>query len=291
MNWSQRFTQGQWQTQTTPAWSSVVGDDFVKTIMDWEITDDFHSKQGRSTGRLVMNDGDLIVYLKRHWQLPLLNRVLACIFPLGRWTPAVEEWQNLQAAQEQGIKVPEPLAVGQRIGPGLQLQSFLVIRELTGMLPLHQAIPLAYSILPSSTFSSWKRQLLSEVTAIARRLHSMSYYHKDLYLCHYYVEKPQQTDHSPGPLTLIDLHRFARHRLLGWRWQIKDIAQLLFSTYGVAGLDDRDREFILEAYRGTETRTARDQWFESSVRYKAQRYARHNGIEETTPQTSTGKAA
>jgi heptose I phosphotransferase len=291
MSWYQQFTQGQWQTQTIPAWSSVVGDDFVKTIMDWDITDDFHAKQGRSTGRLVMNDGELVVYLKRHWQLPLLNRVLACLYPQGSWTPAVEEWRNLLSAQELGIAVPEPLAVGQRIGPGLQLQSFLVIRELTGMLPLHQAIPLAWSILPSSTFNSWKQQLLCEVTAIARRLHSMNYYHKDLYLCHYYVEKPQKTDHEPGPLMLIDLHRFARHQLLGWRWQIKDVAQLVFSTYGVSGLDDRDREFILKAYRGTETRTARDRWFESSVRYKAQRYARHNGIEETMPQTSTGKAA
>ncbi|HQR05401.1 MAG TPA: lipopolysaccharide kinase InaA family protein [Gemmatales bacterium] len=291
MNWYQRFTQGQWQTQTTPAWSSVVGDDFVKTIMDWNITDDFHAKQGRSTGRLVMNDGELLVYLKRHWQLPLMNRVLACFYPKGRWTPAVEEWQNLLTAQNQGIAVPEPLAVGQRIGPGLQLQSFLVIRELTGMLPLHQAIPLACSIMSSVAFSSWKRQLLSEVTAIARRLHSMNYFHKDLYLCHYYVEKPMKTDRSPGPLKLIDLHRFAQHRLFGWRWQIKDVAQLVFSTYGVSGLDDRDREFILQAYRGTETRTARDRWFESSVRFKAHRYARHNAVEETMSQASTGKAA
>lgn len=291
MSWYRRVTHGQWQTQTTPAWSSVVDGDFVQTIMDWNITDDFHTKQGRSTGRLVMNDGELIVYLKRHWQLPLLKRLLACVHPLGSWTPAVDEWQNLLIAQRLGIAVPEPLAVGQRVGPGLLLQSFLVVRELTGMLPLHEAIPLAYSIMPSSTFTSWKQQLLFEVTAIARRLHSMHFYHKDLYLCHYYVEKPQIADQAPGPLTLIDFHRFARHRLFGWRWQIKDVAQLLFSTYGVSGLDDRDREYILESYRGTQTRTARDRWFESSVHSKTRRYLSHNGVKHVLPQQTIGKAA
>lgn len=291
MNWYRRYTQGHWQTQTTPAWSCVVGDDFVKTIMDWDVTDDFHAKQGRSTGRLVVNQDDLVVYLKRHWQFPWWNRLLAYVHPQGRWTPAVHEWHNLKVAHEKGIAVPEPLAVGQRIGPGLQLQSFLVIRELTGMLPLHQAIPLAYSIMPPATYSRWVKQLLVQVAEIARRLHSMNYYHKDLYLCHYYVEHPQATDQSPGQLKLIDLHRFGSHRLFAWRWQIKDMAQLLFSTIGVEGLDNRDRDFILDAYRGTESRTARDRWFEAAVRAKAQRYARHNRIEETVPQVSTGKAA
>jgi len=290
MNWQQRFTQGQWRTQTTAAWADAVGADFVETIMDWNVTDDFHSKQGRSTGRLVLNS-DLVVYLKRHWQLPWWHRLLACFHPTGNWTPAAQEWENLQSAQRIGVSVPEPLAMGQRVGPGLKLQSFLVIRELTGMLPLHQAIPLAQSIMPIASFTRWKNQLLIQVAEMASRLHTTHYYHKDLYLCHYYVEKPQATDQSPGPLKLIDLHRFGYHRLFAWRWQIKDVAQLVFSTMGVAGLNDQDRDFILEAYRGAEYRTVRDRWFEAAVRAKAHRYARHNGVEEAVPHASTGKAA
>ena len=290
MNWRQRFTQGQWRTRTTPAWADAVGADFVETIMDWNVTDDFHSKQGRSTGRLVLNS-DLVVYLKRHWQLPWWHRLLACFHPTGNWTPAAQEWENLRSAQSIGVSVPEPLAMGQRVGPGLKLQSFLVIRELTGMLPLHQAIPLAQSIMPSASFTRWKNQLLIQVAEMATRLHTTHYYHKDLYLCHYYVKTPQAMDQSPGPLTLIDLHRLGYHRWTAWRWQNKDMAQLLFSTLGVAGLDGHDRELILQAYRGNKRQTWLNRMFEAMVRLKARRYARHNSIEESVPRESKGKAA
>lgn len=291
MNWYRRYTKGQWQTQTTPAWDIVVGAEFVNTIMDWNITDDFHAKQGRSTGRLVMDEGKLVVYLKRHWQLPWWHRLLAYLSPNRNWTPAAQEWRNLQCADTAGITVPERLAVGQRIGPGLQLQSFLVIRELTGMLPLHQAIPLAHSIMPSAAFIRWKQSLLVQVAEIARRLHALNYYHKDLYLCHYYVAIPQPGNQSPGPLTLIDLHRFAHHRLSAWRWQIKDVAQLLFSTQGVAGLDERDRKFIMEAYRGRVHLTILDRWFTAMVYLKAKRYAHHNSPEDNAGNETRGKAA
>jgi len=291
MNWHKQLTRGQWRTETTPAWNSAVGAGFVDTIMDWDVSDDFHAKQGRSTGRLVLNQDDLVVYLKRHWQLSWWNRLLACLFPAGKWTPAMLEWQNLQLAQREGFAVPEPLAVGQCIGPGLRLQSFLVIRELTGMLPLHQAIPLALSIMPETVFTRWKQHLLAQVADIARRLHARCFFHKDLYLCHFYVDQPQATDHLPGPLKLIDLHRFGYHRLTAWRWQIKDMAQLLFSTLGVAGLDNRDREWILEAYRGNARPTVYDDWLAAAVRSKARRYARHNSIEDIASNEYQGKAA
>ena len=49
-------------------WDAFAGAGWQDRIMQVAATDDFHAKQGRSTGRLVLKSGDrtLAVYLKRH---------------------------------------------------------------------------------------------------------------------------------------------------------------------------------------------------------------------------------
>lgn len=276
-------------TQSTTAWSEVVSHREAASIMDWAVTDDFHTKQGRSTGRLSLGNGKLIIYLKRHWQFPWMRRQLARLWPHEAWTPAVQEWHNLQWAKEQHIRVPEPLAVGQFIGPGSELKSFLAIKELAGMMALHQAIPLAYSIMPAAQFNSWKQQVFLQMAHTARRLHSLHRYHKDLYLCHFYVNTPQTHEVLPGELTLIDFHRLAHHRWFTWRWQVKDLAQLIYSTWGVAGITDDDRDYLFHAYTGNKSLSQSTRWLYQATMLKARRYAHHNGI--AVARQEAGKAA
>ena len=86
---------------------------------------------------------------------------------------------------------------------------------------------------------------MAEITAT---LHRARVFHKDLYLCHFFLDMSEPAA-SGGRLTLIDLHRLAEHRLTAAWWRWKDLGQLLFSTYGVAGIDDRDRLRFWAHYR------------------------------------------
>src|SRR4030095_3581815 len=70
-----------------------------------------------------------------------------------------------------------------------RLQSFLAIEELTGMLALHQAIPLAAQTLAPAVFQHWKAGLTRELARLARFLHERRHFHKDLYLCHFYIPR------------------------------------------------------------------------------------------------------
>ena len=135
--------------------------------------------------------------------------------------------------------MPEVVAAGERIGPWGELQSFLMVAELTGCLPLHEAIPLLAARLDRDSFGRLKRELIGEMAEITARLHRARVFHKDLYLCHFYLDMGEPG--SIGRLALIDLHRLAEHRLTGAWWRWKDLGQLLFSTFDVAGIDDRDR--------------------------------------------------
>jgi heptose I phosphotransferase len=74
---------------------------------------------------------------------------------------------------------------------------------------------------------------------------------------------------------LIDLHRLGRHRLWPGRWRTKDLGQLLYSTYGVDGIDDRDRLRFWRRYR-RHLGIPRPRWQAWWIARKAARYLAHN---------------
>jgi heptose I phosphotransferase len=123
-----------------------------------------------------------------------------------------------------------------------------MVAELVDHAPLHEAIPELARTLDPAEFSRIKRSLVIEMAGIAARLHAAHAFHKDLYLCHFFLDlRPSAT---PGKrLCLIDLHRLAVHRHTAARWRWKDLGQLLFSTYDVVGIDDRDRLRFWRHYR------------------------------------------
>src|SRR5262249_5575552 len=219
----------------------------------------FHSKQGRSIGRWTLTAADgqkLIVYLKRHYRLSRLSGLLALLFPARARSPGLHEWEHLTWAASHGLPVPRAVAAREFVGPGGKLQSFLAVEELAGMLPLHEAVPLAQANLDAKSFVRWKRSLAREMARLARLIHDQSFFHKDLYLCHFYI-RADDAKYSPTEWTnrvvVIDLHRLARHRLAGFWWKIKDLAQLLYSSE-IPGVTARDRLAFWHAYRGAKQR-------------------------------------
>ena len=111
-------------------WPLFTGTDWADRIMDVVVTDRFHAKQGRSTGRWILHaPGEhaarprrLSVYLKRHYELPRWRGLLASLWPQRGWSPAVQEQQHLEWARQQGVPVPEVVAAAEYIGPRGQLQ-------------------------------------------------------------------------------------------------------------------------------------------------------------------------
>jgi hypothetical protein len=266
-----------------PDWALFAGADWAESILHTPITDDFHAKQGRSTGRWVLEHSGrtLSVYLKRHYRLPWWRGVMAALWPHGDWSPALQEFHHLRWAQGQGLPVPRVVAAGEYLQPLGRLQSFLAIEELTGMLPLHQAIPQAWRHLEPSTFRRWKAGLAREIARLTRFLHERHYFHKDLYLCHFYIPAADTcaVPEWQGHVHMIDFHRLGHHPFTRVWWRIKDLGQLLFSS-AIAGVDVRDRLRFWRYYLQPGHRRGAP-WLTWCVCRKGERYRRHN--EKKTP--------
>jgi heptose I phosphotransferase len=278
-----RLFRGVRRLRERPEWVRYAGRDWSDGIMDLAVTDRFAAKQGRTTGRRVFPDPDgappLVAYLKRHYVLPWWQRWLASLWPRHYCSPAMREWRHLQWARAQGLPVPEPLAAAEFIGPAGRLRSFLAVRELTGMLPLGEAIPLAAARLGRAAFRRWKAGLAVELARLARLLHDRRCFHKDLYFCHFYVARVDTADVPPGGwrgrVCLIDLHRLAHHPLTWRLWRTKDLAQILYSS-DVPEVDVQDRVRFWRAYRGPGPRPPGERWLRRWVLFKWGRYRRHN---------------
>jgi heptose I phosphotransferase len=78
-----------------------------------------------------------------------------------------------------------------------------------------------------------------------------------------------------GRVHLIDLHRLGRHPWTWRLWQVKDLAQLLYSSE-IPGVDARDRLRFWRAYLGPKRRTWTGRWLRRLVIAKWQRYRNHN---------------
>jgi heptose I phosphotransferase len=272
----QRCIQGSARWCFRGDWPHFAGADWPERIMSVAVTDRFHTKQGRSTGRWTLQSGGrrLSVYLKRHYRLPWWRGLLATVWPGRGWSPALQEWHNLEWARSRNVPVPESVAAGEFIGPWGRLQSCLAVEELANMLPLHEAIPAAAATLDAVTFARWKRGLSSEIARLVLELHGRRHFHKDLYLCHFYIPDAATTEPPSewrGRVYLIDLHRLAYHPWTAWLWQVKDLAQLLYSSE-VPGVTAYDRLYFWKAYSGNQL----DRWLRWAILAKGRRYRRHN---------------
>jgi heptose I phosphotransferase len=245
-------------------------------VMEIHSGDRLHMKQGRSTARVRLDGpgGSVTGYLKRHRRLPWIDRLGALVFPRGGFSPGAAEWTNLRTAERLGVPVPTPIAAGERIGPGIRLESYLLVGELTGCLELHEALPRWQAELEPAKFVDLKRRTVRRMAEIVGRLHSSYLFHKDLYLCHFFAPGVPTPAATP-PVTLIDLHRLGRHRWTSARWRVKDLGQLLFSTEGLESVDDRDRLRFWMHYRRA-VRLGPEWAWRIAIVAKAGRYGRHN---------------
>ena len=273
----QRLFRGVRRIRQEPRWEQFAGPDWVDRIMAVAATDRFHAKQGRTIARWALEaDGRrLVVYLKRHYRLPWWHGMLALLWPDGCWSPALAEWEHLAWARRHGLPVPDAVAGGEYIGPWGRFQSFIAIEELTGMLALHQAIPLAATRLGDVSFQRWKAGLVREMVAIVHELHSRRRFHKDLYLCHFYINE-EDTSRVPdwrGRVRLIDLHRLGRHSLTSFWRRTKDLAQLLYSS-DVPGVTARDHLRFWRHYLAAEPLGVVARCLRTSIRVQAWNYHR-----------------
>jgi heptose I phosphotransferase len=182
--------------------------------------------KGRNTVRLDLETetGEKRAFFLKRYTLPKIRERLKACLSLKRPAPgARQEWHAMWTFMQRGLPGPVPVAWGQ------DGKSSLVLSEgVSHVMKLSEWAEryLGEGFGRNPQVLSAKRKIIEEVANIVARIHAEGLHHQDLYLCHFLCGSEQ----NGIPLTLIDLQRVEQRRKLPRRWQVKDLAQLHFSS-------------------------------------------------------------
>ena len=163
---------------------------------------------------------------------------------------AEPEWRAIASLNTVGVRTPGVAGKGLRGQAPANLESFVVMPALEGMISLED-LAKDWRGARGRTRMLLKRALLQHIADIARVMHGAGMNHRDFYLCHFLVRDRDWAQWTPSDaleLTLIDLHRVQRRSTGPERWLVKDLGGLLFSAFD-AGITSRDGLRFIAGYR------------------------------------------
>lgn len=151
---------------------------------------------------------------------------------------AANEFLALEKLHSIGINTMTCAAYGRKgsINPAKQ-ESFLITCELENMTSVED-------ISNAGTTEQIKHILIKKIAQSAGKMHASGVNHRDCYICHYLVNASEITRDSR--VFVIDLHRAQIRTKVPYRYHVKDVAGLHFSSMD-SKLSHRDRlRFIAE---------------------------------------------
>lgn len=206
----------------------------------------YKERQGRKTLRFTLNGKHYFAKLHNGvgWK-EIIKYLLQLRLPV---LSAQNEWRAIQHLEQLGIKTMHLVGYGKKGWNPARVKSFVITEELANTISLEN---LCRDWLAKPPTYALKRALITEVARIARTLHEHGINHRDLYICHLLLHISagrKCIDHRRLRLYLIDLHRMQIRSRVPWRWRVKDIAGLYFSSMDI-GLTERDLFRFMRVYR------------------------------------------
>lgn len=170
--------------------------------------------------------------------------------------PAEMEAKGIQLLQRVGIPTV-PLVGWGKMRDG---RSFIISEDLAGYEAADKRVARGAVGLD---------EIIGPIADVAAKLHSAGLHHRDLYLCHFFVDDKKD-------VRLIDAGRVKE--LPGWpwrrRWVVKDLAQTYYSLGEIQASAGQIQAFVHQY--GEKRGLKSVSWLTRSVEAKARRIARHD---------------
>lgn len=134
---------------------------------------------------------------------------------------AKNEWEAIEHLHRNGVDTMTAVAYGYRGVAPLWTESFLITEELKDCISLAEVFSLG---IWGTLRLQERRNLVFLLADTVKKMHEAGVNHRDCYLCHFLWNRDE------NKLYIIDLHRSQIRQRVPYRWLLKDIASLYFSS-------------------------------------------------------------
>jgi heptose I phosphotransferase len=228
---------------------------------------------GRQRWRWELQNGasDVVLYVKRYLAPPLGEQWDRIRRQCVRHSRAYWEFVQSQRLTEAYIRVPHAVGFVELMRGAFERRSAVLLERVPGdgfdrvwLRLCGQNAPLTCGIA--------RHDLAVRLARFIAAFHGTGFCHRDLYLCHVFVDLDPQGARPPQ-FALIDLARTHRPRWRRMRWTIKDLAQLDASARQI-GATRADRWRFLLAYLNLPRGAPRARWYARRVVRKGEKILR-----------------
>lgn len=200
----------------------------------------------------------VVLYLKRYERTPARSQIDRIRRQCARHSRAWWEYRVANELRQVGIPTPRAVGYVEEMSGRIERRSALLLEGVAG-----DAFDRTWQRLSecggAELRAPMRHDLAIRLGRFVSAFHSTGLCHRDLYLCHVFVELDVTGRELPR-FCLIDLARVHRPRLCRMRWILKDLGQLDASARQV-GASRSDRLRTLLAYLGLQRGARRTRWY------------------------------
>ncbi len=167
---------------------------------------------------------------------------------------AQNEWHGIHHLDRINIQTMTPAGYGMVNRNPARKQSFIITEALEDTISLEDFCGRWNTTPPQSRNEIiFKRWLITRVAKMTRLMHQSGANHRDYYLIHFLLKRAYDPNGdlsvTESKLFIIDLHRMQLRRRTPYRWRVKDVAGLYFSSLDV-NLTRHDLYRFMSIYTG-----------------------------------------
>jgi len=208
------------------------------------------------------------LFLKRYDNPPICTQLKNWFAARGRKSCGSIEFETAQQLTEAGINAPKTIAHGTQRAAIFEKRSFVITEKIPDAEALERKLPDYFDGPETVQNIKLRREFIARLAVFIRKFHETNFRHRDLYLSHIFYS-------DNGNFYLIDLARAFKPFVFGRRFQIKDIAQLYYSSPRKY-FSGTDRLRFYKNYTGRGKMTKSDRDFIRKVIKKVKQMARHD---------------
>ncbi len=208
------------------------------------------------------------LFLKRYNAPPISHQLKNWFATHGRKSCSAIEFEWAQSLTETGINAPKTIAHGTQWGIIFEKRSFFITEKIPDAEALERKLPDYFNGPDTIQNIKRRREFIVRLAIFTKKFHETDFRHRDLYLSHIFYS-------DNGVFYLIDLARAFKPLVFGKRFQIKDIAQLYYSS-PAKYFSKTDRLRFYKNYTGRGKITKADRDFIRKVIKKVKQMARHD---------------